>query len=77
MLQYECYMEIFKVLKPCQCFAAYEWLMIEAFDSNNEEHQKIKVRALKFVGLTPKGSPTVEEIQQKASEKLVELEIKQ
>ncbi|KAH1219736.1 Cycloartenol-C-24-methyltransferase [Glycine max] len=39
---YACYKEIFRVLKPGQLFAAYEWCMTEAFDPNNEEHQKIK-----------------------------------
>ncbi|XP_027355580.1 cycloartenol-C-24-methyltransferase-like [Abrus precatorius] len=39
---YGCYKEIFRVLKPGQYFAAYEWCMTEAFDPNNEEHQKIK-----------------------------------
>ena len=31
------------MLKPGQHFAAYEWCMTDAFDSNNQEHQKIKV----------------------------------
>ncbi|KAK7263902.1 hypothetical protein RJT34_31501 [Clitoria ternatea] len=39
---YGCYKEIFRVLKPGQHFAAYEWCMTDAFDPNNEEHQKIK-----------------------------------
>ncbi|PIN08562.1 SAM-dependent methyltransferase [Handroanthus impetiginosus] len=37
-----CYKEIYRVLKPGQCFAAYEWCMTDAFDPNNKEHQKIK-----------------------------------
>ncbi|XP_073023292.1 cycloartenol-C-24-methyltransferase isoform X1 [Primulina eburnea] len=37
-----CYKEIYRVLKPGQCFAAYEWCMTEAFDPSNKEHQKIK-----------------------------------
>ncbi|KVH97325.1 Methyltransferase type 11 [Cynara cardunculus var. scolymus] len=37
-----CYKEIFRVLKPGQSFAAYEWCMTDAFDPNNQEHQKIK-----------------------------------
>ncbi|MED6181205.1 Cycloartenol-C-24-methyltransferase [Stylosanthes scabra] len=37
-----CYKEIYRVLKPGQCFAAYEWCMTDAFDPNNQEHQKIK-----------------------------------
>ncbi|KAL8109659.1 cycloartenol-C-24-methyltransferase [Apium graveolens] len=37
-----CYKEIFRVLKPGQCFAAYEWCMTDSFDPNNEEHQRIK-----------------------------------
>ncbi|CAK9187437.1 unnamed protein product [Ilex paraguariensis] len=37
-----CYKEIFRVLKPGQCFAAYEWCMTDSFDPNNQEHQKIK-----------------------------------
>ncbi|ONI20495.1 hypothetical protein PRUPE_2G019200 [Prunus persica] len=39
---YGCYKEIYRVLKPGQCFAAYEWCMTDAFDTNNQEHQKIK-----------------------------------
>ncbi|KAB2627531.1 cycloartenol-C-24-methyltransferase [Pyrus ussuriensis x Pyrus communis] len=39
---YGCYKEIYKVLKPGQCFAAYEWCMTDAFDPDNQEHQKIK-----------------------------------
>lgn len=37
-----CYSEIFRVLKPGQYFAAYEWCMTDSFDPNNQEHQKIK-----------------------------------
>ncbi|KAG4947778.1 hypothetical protein AAZX31_15G258000 [Glycine max] len=39
---YGCYKEIFRVLKPGQCFAAYEWCMTDSFDPQNPEHQKIK-----------------------------------
>ncbi|KAK9913058.1 hypothetical protein M0R45_036884 [Rubus argutus] len=39
---YGCYKEIYRVLKPGQCFAAYEWCMTDSFDPNNQEHQKIK-----------------------------------
>ncbi|CAF1884466.1 unnamed protein product [Brassica napus] len=39
---YGCYKEIFRVLKPGQCFAAYEWCMTDAFDPANAQHQKIK-----------------------------------
>ncbi|XP_062101985.1 cycloartenol-C-24-methyltransferase-like [Humulus lupulus] len=39
---YGCYKEIYRVLKQGQCFAAYEWCMTEAFDPNNQNHQKIK-----------------------------------
>ncbi|KAK9189270.1 hypothetical protein WN944_020676 [Citrus x changshan-huyou] len=39
---YGCYKEIYRVLKPGQCFAAYEWCLTDAFDPNNQEHQKIK-----------------------------------
>lgn len=37
-----CYKEICRVLKPGQCFAAYEWCMTDSFDQHNKEHQKIK-----------------------------------
>jgi len=30
------------VLKPGQCFAAYEWCMTDHFNPENEVHQKIK-----------------------------------
>ncbi|CAA7015941.1 unnamed protein product [Microthlaspi erraticum] len=39
---YGCYKEIYRVLKPGQQFALYEWGLNDAFDPNNEEHQKIK-----------------------------------
>lgn len=39
---YGCYSQIYRVLKPGQFFAAYEWCMTDAFDPNNQEHQKIK-----------------------------------
>ena len=42
-VQYGCYEEIYRVLKPGQCFAAYEWCMTDSFDPSNQEHQKIKV----------------------------------
>ncbi|KAM7272448.1 hypothetical protein ACFE04_027111 [Oxalis oulophora] len=37
-----CYKEIYRVLKPGQSFAAYEWCMTEAYDPQNKEHQHIK-----------------------------------
>ncbi|KAK2980678.1 hypothetical protein RJ640_020199 [Escallonia rubra] len=37
-----CYKEIYKVLKPGQRFAAYEWCMTDSFDPDNQEYQKIK-----------------------------------
>ncbi|KAL6569946.1 Cycloartenol-C-24-methyltransferase [Orobanche minor] len=37
-----CYKEIYRVLRPGQCFAAYEWCMTDAYDPNNKEHQQIK-----------------------------------
>ncbi|KAK9123226.1 hypothetical protein Sjap_012828 [Stephania japonica] len=37
-----CYKEIYRVLKPGQHFAAYEWCMTDSFDPNNQEHLKIK-----------------------------------
>ncbi|XWS77394.1 hypothetical protein CRYUN_Cryun01aG0257800 [Craigia yunnanensis] len=40
---YGCYKEIYRVLKPGQCFAAYEWCMTDSFVPSNQEHQKIKV----------------------------------
>ncbi|CAJ1934217.1 unnamed protein product [Sphenostylis stenocarpa] len=39
-----CYKGIFRVLKPGQYFAAYEWCMTDVFDPNNEEHQKLKAQ---------------------------------
>ncbi|KAK0595798.1 hypothetical protein LWI29_010063 [Acer saccharum] len=38
----DCYAEIFRVLKPGQCFAAYEWCITDYFDPMNQEHQRIK-----------------------------------
>uniref|UniRef100_A0A2R2UK37 Methyltransferase n=1 Tax=Paris polyphylla TaxID=49666 RepID=A0A2R2UK37_PARPY len=37
-----CYKEIYRVLKPGQCFAAYEWCVTDHFDPQNESHQKTK-----------------------------------
>ncbi|KAI8545862.1 hypothetical protein RHMOL_Rhmol07G0070300 [Rhododendron molle] len=37
-----CYKEIYRVLKPGQCFAVYEWCMTDSFDPHNQEHQNIK-----------------------------------
>lgn len=37
-----CYKEIYRLLKPGQCFAAYEWCMTDSYDPKNQEHQKIK-----------------------------------
>ncbi|PIA53568.1 hypothetical protein AQUCO_00900268v1 [Aquilegia coerulea] len=37
-----CYKEIYRVLKPGQSFAAYEWCMTDSYDPNNSEHKKIK-----------------------------------
>ncbi|XP_078430019.1 sterol methyltransferase 1 [Wolffia australiana] len=37
-----CYGEIYRVLKPGQHFAAYEWCMTESYDPKNENHQKVK-----------------------------------
>ncbi|XP_059668413.1 cycloartenol-C-24-methyltransferase-like [Cornus florida] len=39
---FDCYKEIYRVLKPGQCFAAYEWCITDSFDPNNQEHQRIK-----------------------------------
>ncbi|ERN00849.1 cycloartenol-C-24-methyltransferase [Amborella trichopoda] len=47
-----CYKEIYRVLKPGQCFAAYEWCMTDSFDPNNQEHQKIKAQIEFGDGLT-------------------------
>ncbi|XP_061375197.1 cycloartenol-C-24-methyltransferase-like [Gastrolobium bilobum] len=41
---YQCYKEIYRVLKPGKCFAAYEWCMASSFDPSNQEHQKIKAQ---------------------------------
>ncbi|XP_030926837.1 cycloartenol-C-24-methyltransferase-like isoform X3 [Quercus lobata] len=38
----DCYKEIYRVLKPGQCFAAYEWCITDSFDPLNQEHQRIK-----------------------------------
>ncbi|KAI8565732.1 hypothetical protein RHMOL_Rhmol03G0284200 [Rhododendron molle] len=37
-----CYKEIYRVLKPGHCFAAYDWCITDSFDPRNEEHQRIK-----------------------------------
>ncbi|XP_074566210.1 cycloartenol-C-24-methyltransferase 1-like [Curcuma longa] len=37
-----CYKEIYRVLKPGQYFAAYEWCMTNHYNPNNEIHKKAK-----------------------------------
>ncbi|CAI5491410.1 unnamed protein product [Closterium sp. Naga37s-1] len=37
-----CYSEVKRVLKPGQCFAAYEWCLTDAYDPNNPQHQEVK-----------------------------------
>ncbi|XP_072957151.1 cycloartenol-C-24-methyltransferase 1-like [Typha angustifolia] len=37
-----CYKEIYRVLKPGQCFAASEWCITDRFDPNNKSHKKTK-----------------------------------
>ncbi|XP_078170471.1 cycloartenol-C-24-methyltransferase 1-like [Carex rostrata] len=37
-----CYKEIYRVLKPGECFAANEWCLTENYDATNPVHQKIK-----------------------------------
>ena len=37
------YGEIFRVLKPGHCFAAYEWCMTDKYDPSNERHRAIKL----------------------------------
>ncbi|XWS60634.1 hypothetical protein CRYUN_Cryun07bG0052200 [Craigia yunnanensis] len=49
---YGCYKEIYRVLKPGQCFAAYEWCRTDSFDLSNQEHQKIKAE-LEIGGCIP------------------------
>ncbi|KFK38047.1 hypothetical protein AALP_AA3G063200 [Arabis alpina] len=39
---YECYKEIYRVLKPGKHFAFHEWCLTDAFNPNNDEHKKIK-----------------------------------
>ncbi|KAK4725376.1 hypothetical protein R3W88_028155 [Solanum pinnatisectum] len=39
---FDCYKEIFRVLKPGQCFANYEWCITDFFDPNNLNHRRIK-----------------------------------
>ncbi|KAG6478498.1 cycloartenol-C-24-methyltransferase 1-like isoform X2 [Zingiber officinale] len=37
-----CYKEIYRVLKPGQYFAAYEWCMTDHYNPSNESHKKAK-----------------------------------
>ena len=37
-----CYGEVFRVLKPGGCFAAYEYCLTSRFDPNNPRHRQIK-----------------------------------
>ncbi|KAG5583418.1 hypothetical protein H5410_054045 [Solanum commersonii] len=39
---FDCYKEIFRVLKPGQYFANYEWCITDFFDHNNSNHRRIK-----------------------------------
>ena len=38
----DCYAEVFRVLKPGGCFAAYEYCMTSRFDPHNPRHRRIK-----------------------------------
>ena len=38
----DCYGEVFRVLKPGGCFAAYEYCLTSRFDPNNPRHRQIK-----------------------------------
>ena len=40
--QVGCYKEMFRVLKPGQCFAGYEWCLTDAYDPNNPDHTAAK-----------------------------------
>ncbi|KNC79477.1 cycloartenol-C-24-methyltransferase [Sphaeroforma arctica JP610] len=40
--KFACYAEIFRLLKPGQCFGGYDWCMTHRFDPDNIEHVKIK-----------------------------------
>ncbi|KAJ0042633.1 hypothetical protein Pint_17898 [Pistacia integerrima] len=44
----DCYTEIYRVLKPGQCLAAYEWCITDYFDPMNLKHQRIKVMAFEL-----------------------------
>jgi len=37
-----CYKEIFRVLKPGQCFGGYEWCLTSNYDPENPLHQDVK-----------------------------------
>ena len=37
-----CYGEVYRVLKPGGCFAAYEYCLTDRFDANNPRHRQIK-----------------------------------
>ncbi|XP_031092393.1 cycloartenol-C-24-methyltransferase 1-like [Ipomoea triloba] len=38
-----CYKEIYRVLKPGQCFVADEWCITDSYNPHSSEHQKIKI----------------------------------
>ena len=37
-----CYAEVFRVLRPGGCFAAYEYCLTDRFDSDDPEHRQVK-----------------------------------
>ena len=43
----DCYGEVFRVLKPGGCFAAYDYCLTSRFDANNRRHQKITCLSMK------------------------------
>lgn len=45
------YNEIFRVLKPGQMFACYEWCLTPKYEKDNEYHQKIKKKIEEGDGL--------------------------
>ncbi|CAN1342314.1 SMT1 [Linum perenne] len=56
---YGCYSEIYRVLKPGQCFAAYEWCMTDSYNPENKDHQRIKAEVEIGDGLPDIRSTTV------------------
>ena len=67
------YGEVFRVLRPGACFAAYEWCLTGKFDARDAEHQRIRDDTMVGDGLPElSGAEKIRAALRKAGFELVE-----